>query len=131
MLKASGSHEDDLQWPLLCTRLCSHWKYQLHLKIGLFDCLDHEFLQSKESPHLADLPSKLLPFQAELVGGPLPENLKELALERHDRLRVEYQEVLWQFQVPEIPLETEQGETKVTAWERDGDGRFEYGTGSR
>ena len=50
------------------------------------------------------------------MGGSLPENLKELSLERPDRLRVEYQEVLWQFQVPETPLETEQGETKVMAW---------------
>ena len=45
------------------------------------------------------------------MGGSLPENLKELSLERHDRLRVEFSEVLWQFQVPETPLETEQGET--------------------
>lgn len=54
------------------------------------------------------------------MGGSLPENLKELSLERHDRLRVEYQEVLWQFQVPETPLETEQGETKVMAWGGEG-----------
>ena len=72
-------------------------------------------------PHSADLSrSSQPPFQVELVGGSLPENLKELSLERPDRLRVEYQEVLWQFQVPETPLETEQGETKVMAWSGEG-----------
>eukprot|EP00435_Cladocopium_sp_Y103_P045750 s659_g13.t1 len=73
---------------------------------------------------------KRAPEQVELVGGPLPENLKELSLERHDRLRVEYQEVLWQFQVPETPLETELGETKAMACRAggdDGDGRLELG----
>ena len=74
------------------------------------------FIKKIPKKPAADLPGKPAPFQVDLVGGSLPENLKELSLERHDRLRVEYQEVLWQFQVPETPLETEQGETKVMAW---------------
>ena len=59
------------------------------------------------------------PVKVELIGGTLPANWKDLILERPEKLRVEYQEVTWQFQSPEALLEVEKnadgchGSTKI------------------
>lgn len=45
--------------------------------------------------------------KVELIGGTLPANWKDLILERPEKLRVEYQEIIWQFQSPEALLEVE------------------------
>ena len=63
--------------------------------------------------------------KVELIGGTLPANWKDLILERPEKLRVEYQEVTWQFQSPEALLEVE----KNAAAMGQNKNRFELGAG--
>ena len=55
----------------------------------------------------------------ELIGGTLPANWKDLILERPEKLRVEYQEVTWQFQTPEALLEVEKNAAAMSPQKSD------------